>query len=236
MTSSDSGVDTSSSPFQEYDIRFKTPFTCLLAGPTQSGKTSVIFNILRERHIMMDVPTDNIIYFYNRWQPSFTRFKEENIVTDWIGELPSIELLEEMTSPYKNGNGSIIVIDDFMTQLNSDISDLFTLLCHSNRISIFLLTQNVFSKNPFFRTISLNSQYVFIFKNSRDSSQITNYARQFAPTNTRWVVEAFRTCTKSAYSYMMFDHHNKTEEEVRVRSHMLRNEWPVRVWMLRGRS
>lgn len=215
---------------KEYDATFKTPFTCLLAGPSQSGKTSVVFNILRDRHTLLDVPTNNIFYFYQHWQPSFSIFEREGVVTEWLRELPSIDLLTEKTEPFKYAEGSIVVIDDFMGQLNEAISSLFTFLCHSNRVSVFLMTQNVFAKNPVFRTISLNSQYVFIFKNSRDSSQIMSYAKQFAPGNTEWVVDAFRECTRAAFSYLLFDHHQTQEEEIRVRSHILQQQWPMRVW------
>jgi hypothetical protein len=219
-----------SSSLKEYDARFKTPFTCLLAGPSQSGKTSVVFNILRDRQSLFDVPTNNIFYFYQHWQPSFEIFRKEGLVTEWLCELPTIQVLEEKTAPFKDAEGSIVVIDDFMGQLNEDISSLFTFLCHSNRVSVFLMTQNVFAKNPVFRTISLNSQYVFIFKNSRDSSQITNYAKQFSPGDTDWVVDSFRECTRAAFSYLLFDHHQTQEEEIRVRSHILVQQWPMRVW------
>jgi len=217
-------------PQKEYDVRFKTPFTCLLAGPSQSGKTTAAFNILRDRKDLFDKPTNQIFYFYQHWQPHFAIFEKEGLVTEWLNELPSIQMLTEKTEPFKFGEGSIVVIDDFMGELNKDISSLFTFLCHSNRVSVFLMTQNVFAKNPVFRTISLNSQYIFMFKNSRDSSQITNYARQFAPGNTEWVVDAFRDCTRGAFSYLLFDHHQTQQEEVRVRSHIFVQQWPIRVW------
>ena len=215
---------------RERNAEFRTPFTCLLAGPSQSGKTSTVFNILRDRHELFDVPPDNIFYFYQHWQPSFTPFFREGIVTEWLQELPTMKVLTEKTEPFKNAEGSIVVIDDFMGELNQDISNLFTIFCHSNRVSVFLMSQNVFAKTPVFRTISLNSQYVFIFKNPRDASQITNYAKQFAPGNTQWVVDSFREATRAAYSYLMFDHHQLQKEDIRVRSHILKHQWPMRVW------
>lgn len=214
-----------------YDVRFKTPFTSLLAGPSQSGKSSFVFNFLRTRHELMDMPTSNIIYFYSQWQQSFSVFEKEGIVTKWINELPTLDMLKEETEAYKEAEGSIVIVDDFMQQVNGDISDLFTVLCHSYHISVFLLSQNVFPQNPMFRNISLNSTYIILFKNPRDSSQIMNYAKQFAPGNTKWVVDAYRACTRSAYSYMLFDHHQKTEERIRVRSNIFPSQWPMCVWM-----
>jgi hypothetical protein len=173
----------------------------------------------------MDKPTDRIFFFYNQWQPSFTEFAKLGIVTEWINQLPTTELLKEKAyDPDKVHNGCIVVIDDYMNQVNDDIADLFTILCHSHNINTILLSQNVFAKGPIFRTISLNATYLAIFKNPRDASQITNYAKQFAPGNTAYIVAAYRACTAKAYSYMFFDHHQSTPNEVRVRSGILPHE------------
>lgn len=216
---------------QEFDLRLKTPFTCLLAGPSQSGKTSWVFNVLRDRQELMTEPTDNIIFFYNQWQRSFTIFQAENIVTQWVNQLPTTSMLMELTEAYKDTTGSIVVIDDFMQKVDQDIVDLFTVLCHSYHISVFLMSQNVFPQNKLFRDISLNSTYIVLFKNPRDSSQIRHFANQFSPNDIRWLVEAFRECTKKPYSYLMFDHHQRSDDDVRVLSNFLRPEWPMRVWM-----
>jgi hypothetical protein len=216
-----------------YDLRFRTPFTYTCAGPSQSGKTSHVFNILRLKEELFDVNPQNVLYFYNLPQPSFANFRQESpgIVTEWINKLPDLELLREKTLAYRGGSGSLVIIDDFVSELNADISNLFTVLSHSNNINVILLTQNLFSKNPVYRTISLNSTYTAAFKNPRDSAQITNFAKQFAPNNTRYIVEAFRECTKKPYSYLFFDHHQKTPDRIRVRSDILPHEGPMKVWI-----
>lgn len=189
-----------------------------------------MFNFLKHRAELMDVVPERIIYFYHQWQPCFDTFREAGIVDEWLNELPTAELLREKTYAYREGRGSLIIIDDFMQQINEDIADLFTVLCHANRVSVILLTQNLFSKNPHFRTVSLNATYISIFKNPRDSSQITNFAKQFSPNNTRYLLDAYKACTSRAYSYMLFDHHQSTLEELRVRSDILPHEAPMKTW------
>lgn len=220
------------SELTEHDLRFRTPCTFLLAGPSQCGKTSFLLNVLRSRHEMFDVAPDHVIYFYNRAQPIFKKFKD--LVAKWINALPTADVLNEMTLPQADGRGTIVVIDDFMQQINADISTLFTVLCHANRATVFLLTQNIFASNPAFRTISLNTTYMAIFKNPRDSAQINHLAKQLSPGNPRWVVDAFRACTQSAYSYMLVDNHQKTDESIRVRSNVLQSEWPMIAYMPKG--
>ena len=45
------------------------------------------------------------------------------------------------------------------------------------------LVQNLLPKNKESRTISLNSQYMVVFKNPRDASQMSHLARQLHPVN-----------------------------------------------------
>ena len=217
--------------FEQYDLRLKTPFTCILAGPTKSGKTTFAFNLLRSRHEVMDVPSDRIFFFYNQWQRSFKSLKEEGVITEWFNYLPTIDQLKELTFPYMEGDGSIVIIDDFMQQINRDVLDLFTVLSHAYHITVLLMSQNIFPDNKLFRSISINATYIVVFKNPRDSSQIQHFASQFSPGDTRWLIESFRECTKGAFTYLMFDFHQKTEQKVRVLSRFLPHEWPMRVWM-----
>jgi hypothetical protein len=221
---------TSSEEPIPFDGTFLSPFSYIVSGASQSGKTTHVFNFLKARHTMMDSPTDRIYFFYNQWQPSFTEFAKLGIVTEWINKLPTTELLKEKSfDPDNVHNGCIVIIDDYMSSINNDIADLFTVLSHAHKINTILLTQNIFAKNPVFRTISLNATYISIFKNPRDASQIVSYARQFAPGDTQYIVQAYRTCTVGAYSYIFFDHHQAQRDDMRVRSGILPHE-QMRVW------
>ena len=199
-----------------YDVRLKTPFTYVVAGPSQSGKTTHVFDLLKNRHVLMDKPTDYVLYYYHQWQPHFDKFEEDGSVTEWINHMPTVAELRTKSEDRIDGSGTLIVIDDFMNQLTNDIADLFTVTSHANNISVILLTQNIFAKPPVFRTISLNARYITVFKNPRDSSQIANLARQVAPNNSKYVVDAYKEATKEPYSYMLFDFHQSTPDMIRV--------------------
>jgi hypothetical protein len=215
-----------------YDVRFKNPSTFLLAGASQSGKTTFTLNLLRHIDVLFTDPKckQNVIYYYKEWQDSFDYFQQEGIVDDWVNEIPTSQDFKERTILTKDRGGSIVIIDDFAADLNKDISTIFSVLSHHTNTTVFLLTQNIFSRNPAFRDISLNSTYIILFKNPRDSSQISHFAKQFAPGNSRFLVNAFKECTKAAYSYMLFDNHQSTPDVIRIRSNMLPNQRPVMVW------
>ena len=65
------------------------------------------------------------------------------------------------------------------------ISQLFTRGRHGN-LSVIYLTQNLFHKNQ--REISLNSDYMVIFKNPRNKTQFRNLAKQFMPRKYKFLL------------------------------------------------
>jgi hypothetical protein len=215
------------------DLRFKSPSSFLLGGVSQSGKTTFVLNVLKNIDVLFQNPQckQNVIFYYNQWQDAYDIFKNTKIVKQWINRLPTTDDIKEKTMLYKDNGGSILIIDDFAEKLDSAIVHLFSVLCHHTNSVVFVLTQNIFSKNRAFRDISLNSTYVVLFKNPRDSSQISNFARQFAPGNTKGLVKAFKKATRFPYSYMLFDFNQTTPTEFRVRSSILPHEAPMRVWV-----
>ena len=62
---------------------------------------------------------------------------------------------------------------------------------------------NLFPKNKESRTISLNSQYIVVFKNPRDVSQTTTLAKQMYPGRVKFVQEAFADATSTPYGYIL---------------------------------
>jgi hypothetical protein len=222
-----------------FDARFRNPSTFILAGSSQSGKTTLTFNILRHIDTLFQDPRckQNVIYFYNKWQSSYDSFKKENIVKEWINKLPTEEDVEAKTLLSMNHGGSVLVIDDFAQELTRDIIKLFGVLAHHTNSVVILLTQNIFAKVKGFRDISINANYVILFKNPRDTSQIANFARQVARTDSTWINEAFEEATSKAYSYLLFDFHQTTPPQLKVRSCILPDDKdPMICWLKKGHA
>jgi hypothetical protein len=214
-----------------YDARFQVPSTFLCAGSSQSGKTTFVLNLIRNIDLLFVSPSikNNVLFYYKHWQDSYDQAASENLVSHWVNKYPSAEDVKSRCEPNKN-EGSLVVIDDFANDVDKDMSTIFSVVAHHTNSVIILLSQSLFNKNPIMRTVSLNSTYIVIFKNPRDASQISHFARQFAPGNHKYVVEAFKECTKEPYTYMCFDHHQNTPDEIRIRSHILPHQAPMRVW------
>jgi hypothetical protein len=65
-----------------------------------------------------------------------------------------------------------------MHETSKTVSQIFTKISHHANVSVVYLTQNIFYASKENRTITLNAQYIVLFKNVRNKSQIAFLARQ----------------------------------------------------------
>ena len=105
-----------------------------------------------------------------------------------------------------------------MAEIDGRVTDLFTKKSHHSNTSVIYLVQNLFSRNKESRTISLNTQYMVVFKNPRDASQITNLAKQMYPGRVKFIQEAFADATSTPYGYLLVDLKQDTPEDLRLRT------------------
>ena len=175
--------------------------------------------------MLLDNKPDKIIYYYNHWQPLFIDMRDKGLVHKFVNGLPTQEELEGESKP---GKHTLIVIDDFMNVASDHVSNIFTALSHHLSLSCVFISQNLFARNnKYMRDMSLSATHLVLFKNPRDQSQIVSLARQLSPGNARYIIDGFRDITKKPYSYVVFDLHQATPEELRVRSHIFPHEQPA---------
>ena len=205
-----------------YDIRLRSFFGLLIAGPSRVGKSTLIRQILRnaDKIIAPNGRPDKIVWATgSQLSREDHQMAEEKLVDSFIeGSLPDEQELYGIarTCP----NGMLLVLDDFMDRVEQAplIRNLFTKAIHHERISTIFVTQNLFARGSAFRTVSLNATDIIIFQNVRDKSSIMHFARQFAPTNIPFVMNAYTDAVKINHGYIHFDMRTDTFEEIRVRS------------------
>ena len=71
--------------------------------------------------------------------------------------------------------------------------------------------------------MSLNFEYIVIFKNPRDKSQFTNFTKQFMPRNRNFLQLAYEDATLKLHSYLFLDLTADTDERYRVRAEVLKD-------------
>ena len=193
------------------DPRWQHPFTCIVAGPTGCGKTAFVARLLRNASAMIDPPPERVTWYYGEWQAAY-----ENL------NVPNMRLEEGLPTSFDSeGKRGLVVLDDLMAETDCRVTNLFTKKSHHSNTSVIYLVQNLFPKNKESRTISLNSQYMVVFKNPRDASQLANLARQMYPGRGAFVQEAFADATASPYGYLLIDLKQNTPDDLRLRTSIL---------------
>ena len=136
-------------------------------------------------------------------------------------DIPNLLLEEGLPSSFDASKRNIVVLDDLMAETDERVTNLFTKKSHHCNTSVIYLVQNLFPKNKVSRTISLNSQYIVVFKNPRDVSQLTTLAKQMYPGRVKFVQEAFADATPTPYGYILVDMKQDTPEDLRLRTSIL---------------
>lgn len=181
-------------------LKLKHPSSCMVVGPSQSGKTTLVREIIKKN--IYDKKFKKVIWCYL-------------YSASWFLEEPNIEFVCGLPKVYENN--SLIIIDDMMHRLNETIADLFTAASHHRNISVILILQNLFPRSKVMRDISLNAHYIIVFKNTRDMNQINCLGRQLYPQKSQYFSDAYIKATNRPHGYLVIDLHPKTTEEFRLR-------------------
>ena len=162
---------------------------------------------------MISPPPAKTVYFYGEYQQLFNQYPH----TEFRQGLPNIE-------DFDGKEPTLVIIDVLMQETNETVANMFTKGSHHRNISVVFLARNLFPKNKFARTMSLNAHYMVLFKNPRDVSQFANLARQMYPKTSHFAVEAYRDATREPYSYLLVDLRPEQDDELRLRTNIFPGE------------
>ena len=86
------------------EFSFKHPFACMLAGPSQSGKSTLLAKILENTQNMITPPPNKIVYCYSRWSDGFNKLKLLTPRIDFQEGLPDIDCNKCTNNNNKDNN------------------------------------------------------------------------------------------------------------------------------------
>lgn len=154
-----------------------------------------------------------ILYCYGEYQELFAKYP----AVEFNDGLPDI-------SKFDGKEPTLLIIDDLMNETNSDVEKIFTRMSHHRNISVVYITQNMFPKNKYARTISLNAHYMVLFKNPRDVGQFAVLAKQMYPKNSQFAIESYKDATDAPYGYLLVDLKPDMDEKYRLRTNIFPGE------------
>lgn len=198
------------------DARLITPFSLGVFGSRWSGKTEFVKNLLLKQNDLIHEPFKKVIWVYKSWQADlFEQLMGKDFQIEFSDGLPNLKAMDRQEN-------TAVVIDDLMEEASKSgaVQALFTRGRHLN-ISVIYLSQNLFHQGKHSRGMSLNMDYMVIFKNVRDATQIATLARQMYAKKSTFLTDAYEMATKEPYGHLFIDLKPNTNDSMRVRGNIL---------------
>ena len=200
-----------------HDIRFKENFKIFVCGPSRCGKTVFIKDLLQNIPSITKQNISKVIYVYKVWQQTFEDMKLQGLVHFFLREEENIV---EKIKKLSFGEYSLVIFDDLINSKNlEEISNLFVVDGRHSNYSMIFTSQRMFVNNEYFRQISNNCDYIVVFKNPRNHSEIRTLAQQLTPRSLD-LLEIYTKATKDPFSYLMINLTQECNEDLKFLSHL----------------
>lgn len=180
-------------------------------GPSNSGKTWLIRDLIENADRVLSIPPVECYFFYGCDQPIYADIK--TIIP--IHFVEGVPIWSELP---KDKKPRLLIIDDGMSSLasNSEVADIFTKYSHHFNYSILIVTQNLFLQGKYFRTISLNCQYLFLLNSIRDTGTIKTLSTQMGLG--KFLFECYEDAMKSKFGHLFLNLRPESDINTRVRT------------------
>ena len=210
-------------------LKWSVPFSCILSGPSQSGKTEIIRNILKYNHLLMEKKFDIIFYFYKTYQKTYDDIEKSGIKIFFLNSLiTNEESLFNLIENYTDKN-ILLIFDDLQNEIEANkefFSKIWTIYIHHKNISCIAIFHNLFTKN--IRTISLNTHKIILTKNLRDLTQIKVLSQQAFPGKKNFLSNVFNSLSDKQYPYLLIDFSpSNSNSYIRVLTNLFPYEHPM---------
>lgn len=195
------------------DFRLHNDRAMCVTGPSQSGKTHFVLNLLESRNELFRKPIESVLWCYGIENESFQNVLRGKGYQTHYG-LPQISDIKK---------NSICILDDLLqeSENSKNVTNLFTKAAHHLPCFIIFISQSLFPGGKDARTRSLNTHYYVIFKNPRDKLQFEMLSRQIAPHQSKSLTDVYLDATSGSHGYLFIDFTQECPDEYRYRSNIL---------------
>ena len=212
----------------ECNVKLITPVGAVVSGATATGKSYFVSKLIENQYVMFDKSFDFILICYKIWQPLFNQLTCTVKNVNFCNYIPKQNEIDAILAKHKH---VLIIIDDFMSDLHlyhNLLIDLFSVYVHHRRLSIFLIVQNLFyrSSRSTLRDVSLNANYLVIFKNARAAQQITTLASQMFCTaaQKKWFINCYnKAVTSRSHGYILLNLRSDANPNLQILTSILPN-------------
>ena len=157
-------VDQCLAQGQDPSDRLMPPFSMNISGPTGSGKTYYIKEIMK----LPQFKNAQIHLFYCNDQPLYD---EMNLASAQQG----IDRLDIVLSELNPDDLNILIIDDLMEEVGKSehVRNLVTCDVHHNKYTVIMVQQNLLPQFKYSRDLAINLRYRVVFYNRFTANQFS---------------------------------------------------------------
>jgi len=194
--------------------------SCIISGGSGVGKTWICLEMIRRRKSCFKKSIDSVVYVFKNWQEQFEEFKEDK-------EVYFIQDLFETDSIVsRNPNKSFLIfIDDQIISFENDktvsqyVEEFFVFRAHHQNLHPVFICHNIFSKS--LRLVSLNTGLLIVFRNLRDSTQLSILGNQLGYGN--FLKETLKKIvSENVHGFLVIDLNKYTPDKLRFRNFLWR--------------
>lgn len=212
-----------SCPIKYEKFRFMAPCSVIVNGGSNSGKTTLIGDIILHKKTLINLPVNKIIFYYKTWQPAYDILYEKVANIQFENEVPESE-----PEQAPKGLANIVVFDDLSSLLNSkktgeSLASIFRIFAHHRGLVTFYVCHNIFDRNNFQRTMSLSTSYLTLFRNFRDSNSIKMLANQIYDEDKETFMKIYRRIMKSGrrHAYLCININPCTDTPLSIHTNII---------------
>ena len=184
----------------------KKPFLLLMAGASQSGKTTTVLQWLMNKEKVFESPFEKITFIYQSvYQEAFKNPLLKNV--EFTNSLEKFYNLKSY-----NSNGHLMILDDALDIIGNDekMVSIATKDVHHTNTSVIILTQSIFYNTSTYRILKDNTSYFYI------KHQVNSFKLKYFSTHiglkSDFFIEAYEyVMNKNRYNGLLIDLNIKSD-------------------------
>ena len=212
-----------------FNLEFIENFKISIFGPSRSGKTNFLSDILRNLDAITIKKSDNVYYIFTEWQDKLDELRRQGLVDKFLEGNSNIET--ELKQILKPNEKNLVIFDDQASkkEVVEFVGNLFSIHARHSNMSVIWVSQIIFDGNNV-RNIRKNSDYIVIFKCPQDCLDIIHLSRQM--TKGKLLQDIYEHVTDNEpYSYVFCDVTQESVQKIKFRSHIFQQDGLIRTYV-----
>ena len=189
----------------EHLISTKNRVFISLVGPSETGKSQLIYNWLKIGTFQPKF--DKIYFFYQHSQPLYDVMQKEFESLEFVRGVN----FDNIDSLKNNATKYLLIFDDSCEEIcnSKAFVDIATAGRHRGLSSIFI-KHNLFHQSKLGRDVELQNTHIVLFKSPRDVMQVTTLSTQLGLVSK--LVDWYRDTTSVPFGHLLIDLSPRTDD------------------------